>query len=267
MTKAAGTTEIVQRETAGALAIVDFAADAGLGYEGLDSKCFAIPLLYMLQDLSAQVKRPTPQKPNPDYIEGALPGMFFNNLTGKVYDGVTGLNGILCFVKHSYNLWVPRDEGGGFRGELDCLVGERVLKLCARNDKNQDIVQSGEYKDLQLVDTRTHYFIMINEDGSVEQIAIPFTSTAVGESKKWVTMSAGITKGVKPMFSQIWNVWARPKHNASGDWTVPAAKHVKEVTQAEAEAYHNAKAFYSLVVSGPTVDNNEAGAPAEEIPF
>lgn len=248
---------LVTQEKGGALAVMDFGADANMGYEGAGAKCYAVPLLYILQDLSSQVK-----KRDPEYIEGAEAGMFYNNVTRKLFGGAEGLTVIQVYMKHSFNLWVPRDEGGGFRGELTVAEGEALLRICTRNDKGHDIIGGdGPFKGLQLVDTRTHYLIVLHKDGTLEPIALPLTSTGIAESKKWMTNSQNLTQSRKPIFSQKWKITTTTKSNAQGEWFVVRVEHLGELTVEDLGSYGKAKEFYGLISSGGTKDAQD------ELPF
>lgn len=257
-TAEATTTAVATTEAAGLPAVVNFEEDANLGYEGADSKCYAVPLIYILQDLSKAVK-----KKSAEYIEGAEPGMMLNNVTSELFSGEKGFLCVQAFFKHSFNLWVPRDAGGGFRGELNVSEGEALLKKCVRNDKNQDIVADtdGPYDGLQLVDTRSHYLVILHEDGRLEPVCLPLTSTQVSESKKWMTLSQQLTQGKKPLFSQIWQITTGDKTKGDNTWSVVKIKHHCEVNADTLSAYVNAKQFYSMIISGMTADANEGDIP------
>lgn len=257
-TTAEETKAVATRPEAGLPDTIDFAADAGLGYEGADSKCYAVPLIYVLQDLSKAVK-----KKAAEYIEGAEPGMMLNNVTQELFSAEKGFLCVQAFFKHSYNLWVPRDAGGGFRGEVNVAEGEALLKRCIRNDKNQDIVSDpdGPYDGLQLVDTRSHYIVILHEDGRLEPVCLPLTSTQVSESKKWMTQSQNLTMGKKPLFSQVWHITTGDKTKGDNTWAVVKVKHHCEVNPDTLAAYVNAKQFYAMIIGGLTSDANEGEVP------
>lgn len=82
----------------------DMEADKG-ERQHFDSSQLIIPRINILQDLSPQVK-----KSNAAYVEGAEPGMLFNNVTGT-------LDKLITFVPAAFHVryiaWRPRKQGGG----------------------------------------------------------------------------------------------------------------------------------------------------------
>ena len=71
-----------------------FEADAKLGFENIDQESLALPILKLLQNGSGEA-----QKRNANYVEGAEPGMFFNTVTRKLYDGDKGIQVIPCHYR------------------------------------------------------------------------------------------------------------------------------------------------------------------------
>jgi len=73
-----------------------------------------IPFVRALQALSPQLG-----KKKPEYIEGAEQGDMFNTVTGEVWKGDDGVTIIPCYQTTKYLEFTPRDQGGGFRGEIN----------------------------------------------------------------------------------------------------------------------------------------------------
>ena len=67
--------DIKPKDQGGALMVIDFAADAGMGLENMTSQDMAIPFFNVLQKLSPQC----------DTVEGAKAGMIFNTVTEQSY--------------------------------------------------------------------------------------------------------------------------------------------------------------------------------------
>ena len=67
----------------------------------------------MIQALSPQIK-----KSDPAYIDGASQGDIFNTVTGQHWDGEEGVTVIPCYQETKYLKFKPREQGGGFMGEL-----------------------------------------------------------------------------------------------------------------------------------------------------
>lgn len=151
-------------------------ADAGIGVDSLGMDDIAVPYLYILQSNSPQV--------NPDsdaYIEGAKPGMFFNNVSGEVYDGrETGITVIPCAYERKFVEWVDRDSGGGFVAEHD--IDSNILSETTPNEKGVPVLANGHL----IIETAYHYVYMKNPNNGVwEEIIIPMKSTMLKKSRRW----------------------------------------------------------------------------------
>jgi hypothetical protein len=108
------TTDIAKaKETAVSTDVMDDIFEhAGEG-TSFDSSEMQIPFVRLLQPLSPQLN-----KKKSEYIEGASAGDAFNNVTGQYWDGEAGIEVIVCFQTTKYLEFVPRDMGGGFKGEI-----------------------------------------------------------------------------------------------------------------------------------------------------
>lgn len=84
----------------------DYGTDAGAGYDHTDESHYLVPRIDILQPLSPEVTE----------VEGAKPGMFYNSANGTLFDGKTGFVFVPVDTKHVYTEWVPKTQGGGFRG-------------------------------------------------------------------------------------------------------------------------------------------------------
>ena len=84
------------------------AADAGLGRESMSITDMALPYLLILQSLSPQVKKSSPQR-----VDGAEEGDIFNTVTQELFASEDGINVIPCAFQKAWVEWAPRDSGGG----------------------------------------------------------------------------------------------------------------------------------------------------------
>ena len=75
------TRDVVKKQS-GQVATLDFVKDSGMGLENIDKEDLALPFLKLLQAGSFETK-----KKHAKYVEGAEPGMFYNTVTKKLYDG------------------------------------------------------------------------------------------------------------------------------------------------------------------------------------
>src|SRR5690606_32458036 len=103
------------------------------------------PFLMTLQKGSPQVDEASGVA-----IEGAKAGMFFDNVTGQMYDGKAGVQIVPCAYRRVFIRWGSEASGEGFKGELE---PETVAEMRAR----------GEIKEL---DNRLYIPL---EDGTVNE--------------------------------------------------------------------------------------------------
>lgn len=152
--------------------------------KGMDDN--VIPFISLLQDMSPEVK-----KRDPEYVEGAEPGMLLNKATKTVH---TELTVIPIVTDRVINQWTPREAGGGFRGRHQFLgtVEESMKKAGGTEkpdpqdpNKTQWILPNGD----QLIDTRYVYVLVHDEArNSVMTAVISFSSTGHTAAKQWSTL-------------------------------------------------------------------------------
>jgi hypothetical protein len=63
--------------------------------------------------MSPQIK-----KSDPAFIAGASQGDVFNTVTGQYWEGEEGITVVPCYQETKYLKFKPREQGGGFMGEL-----------------------------------------------------------------------------------------------------------------------------------------------------
>jgi hypothetical protein len=251
------TTEVAVKETAGALAVIDFAADSGAGFEEADSSSYAIPFLRMLQATSDQCK-----KTQPEYIKGSEEGDMLNTVTGKLYKGDDGVVVIPVHYAHKYNLWVP--NRGGYRGSWTVSEYEKNQKQkITIQTPNGPIEAEGDMEGNVITDTREHYCIVVEPDGGYNMVLLPMASTQLKKSKKWMTLMSGIRIQGQPapMFSQMYLINPVGESNDKGSWSGLNITHLKQVDSVE--LYQAAKNFREMVRSGAAKAAVEEG----DIPF
>ena len=192
---AATTTAVNPKVNPGAvIEAPDFSGDAGAGMEGASQESFAIPFLSVLQKGSPQV-----DEASGNAIEGARQGMLFENVTGRLLDGKTGVTIVPCAYRRVFLRWAPREGGGGFKGEL---LPEEVANMRT----------SGKVVDLdgklyfpmadgtvnpnrcdRLADVRNHYVLLMNDDGSWTQALLSLGSTQIKKSKMLMSALASVS--------------------------------------------------------------------------
>lgn len=260
--KDAATSTEVATQQGGAVAFPAtdmFAADAGHGMEGASQESFAIPFIVTLQSNSPQVDEASGAA-----IEGAKAGMFFENVTGRMYDGKAGKGIVIipCAYRRVFLHWGPRSgEGAGFKGELSV---EQVAQMRAEG-KIVDVdgkllipLPDGTLNDKKcdrISDTRNHYVILLDEEtGGWTQALMSLTSTQIKKSK--VLMSALASVKIKgpqgmftpPTFANRVRVTSIAESNDKGKWF--GVKFELAGLVDRQEVYAAAKAFHATVLKG-----------------
>jgi hypothetical protein len=244
-----------RKENAGALAqrsslAEAMAADAGKGFEEAGRDAFAIPFLRILQDLSPQVK-----KTKTEYIKGAEAGMIFNTVTQQLYQKV---HVIPCHYSQSFIEWVPRSKGGGL---VAVHTPEALIVRQASRVEGRLILPNGH----ELADTRSHFVLLVNEDGSTEGALIAMSSSGMKVSKRWMTQMRTSTAPTadwprgRPMFSWVYELGVEEESNDKGSWytwTVGERRPVEDLEQ-----YQAAKSFFDSMKAGNVRVNYEELQP------
>ena len=277
----AGTTEdqkfadALAKEAAAAAADSDFLDDsAGQGYEDVRSKT---PMLKILIATSPQVN-----EADDEHIPGAKPGHFYNTVTKRVYKE---LNCNILLAKKAWTLWVPQDQGGGFKG--------RVAPESIRT--NGDFFKGGMYTEegYEVHDTFEVYVLLKGEekDGPV---LFSFTKGHIPHANRWLQANRTVRtpKGnVPPLWGSYWKIWTSlNKKNIQGvgntqwyhigndeakttncEWVRFISKTENlEFVQPNLKFLESAAKFQMRGSGAPrmlTDGGSEAGADGEDIPF
>ena len=233
-------------------------AGEGVDYETSELQ---IPFIRVIQALSPQIK-----KSDAAFIKGAEQGDLFNTVTGEVWKGEEGINVIPCYQETKHLEFTPRDQGGGFVGELP--AGDpNILKTTRQGAK--ETLPSGN----ELVKSDQHYCIVLNKDGSAQPAIVDMKSTQLKISRRWKTQIAmqkipdknGVMR-TPALFATIWNLKTVEESNDMGTWynyTVEKVDLVKDKN-----LFIDAKNFRSSVESGAAkAVPEEVVTESDEAPF
>lgn len=201
----------------------DWEDDAGAGLEGADSETFAIPFIRVIQKMSPQV-----DEHSSDYIEGAKAGMFFNTVSGRLYDGKAGIDFMPVFYQRRYLRWGARGaDGASFKGEympsdVDKMIADGEIKEI--EGRLYVPLPDGSIDDKKcdrFSDTRSHFIILIEPDGSLSQGLMTLTSTQIKKSKKLMSMLKGVVIGGKnpPTYKSRIHATTAIESNDQGSWS------------------------------------------------
>lgn len=247
----------VKQTTALVAGALDFAADAGAGMEGTSSESFAIPFVSVLQKGSPQVDEASGAA-----IEGAKAGMFYENVTGNMFDGKIGVQIVPCAYRRVFLRWAPKGmDGGGFKGEM---APEQVAEMRAAG-KIVDLdgklyipLEDGTVNDRKcdrISDTRNHYVLLIDtETGAWKEALLSLTSTQIKKSKMLMSALASVKVNgangmfTPPTFANYVKMTSLPESNDKGTWFGVKFELAGQVDRPE--IYAAAKAFHGSVSKG-----------------
>lgn len=254
----------------------DLLKDSGAGVSGMGMDDVAVPYLYILQQMSPQV-----DPDNDAYVEGAKPGMFYNNVNEEIYEGrENGIIVIPCAYERKYVEWVDRDSGGGYVADHDIDSG--ILSECTPNEKGIPVLKNGHL----IIETAYHYVYMKNPlTGVWEEIIIPMKSTMLKKSRRWnKTLMATLIPGTTnqaPRWLYPYRLRTVKETKNNNTWSNYDIERLPEMVTAE--QYRACKAFAELFSKGlvtraketdtGTVIDGRSGAadsglvPDEEMPF
>ena len=210
MAKKETTTEVaVAASTAVApMGLMDFAADAGMGMEGVDKDSFAIPFLALLQGLSPQLET----------VDAAKPGLFINTITDEVFKEALV---VPCAYQRRYLRWAPREAGGGYKGEYSPIDIETGKIIGVEKNAEGQLTLEGD----QLKDTRNHFVLVQSSTGAWQPALLSLSSTQIKKSKRWMSLIQGVEMRTPegrpfnpPSFSHIYKLKAVKEENSKGSW-------------------------------------------------
>ena len=161
----------------------------GRGNENVTSDHLQTPRVKLLQQLSNEVD------PNhEDYVEGAMPGDFYNTVTNSLLGRALYIINLL--FKEEFVVWRKLNKGGGLKGAFptykeatDFLTAENLLV------EDHDVVQ-----------TQSHTLLM-KDPNTGEIVRTPFlmdfASSKLRVSREWNTQ---ITQLGGDRFSSLWKL-------------------------------------------------------------
>ena len=233
---------ITKRENAGALATVNFEADANKGSQNIAQDDLALPFLKVLGQLSPEVS-----KQNSKYVKGAEPGMIFNSVTGELYDGAKGIQVVPCHYRLEYIEWRDRGEGSGAPVAIHSSSSDIMTKT-TRDASFKDRLPNGNYVER----TASHFVIVNGQTPSTALISMKSTQLKI--SRKWNSMMAGIRlKGKNGLFtpasfSHIYQLKTVQQSNDKGTWFGWEVSKIGPVQ--DTTLYQQAKTFAENVSKG-----------------
>jgi hypothetical protein len=249
--------EKVEQSTALVLASA-FEEDASDSFAGMNQDDFALPFLRLLTNTSPEVGA----------IDGALPGMIYNSVTGQLYDGKKGITVIPCAYVRQYIEWAPRGSGSGAPIHIYPSTSDILSKTHREPGENKDYLDNGNY----IENTANHYVMVVGADGSPSPALIVMKSTQLKKSRKWNSMMQSVKLTGRnglftpPMYSQMYRLTTQPESNDKGKWFGWEVERIGTVD--DQGLYETAKAFSQSVSSGTVKVKHEGEErSSESAPF
>lgn len=201
------------------------------GSENVTNSDIIIPRIEVVQSQSKCLK-----KTDPGYIQGAVAGMLYNNVTRHLY----GTQVIFCPVafKKEWLLWIDRKAAGasggnGFRGAFNTEADA----IRAKRDMGRD----GE--NLLVTETHQQYGIII-AGGKMEDAVLSMSRTKLKVSRGWnslIRMNGG------DRFSRLYRITSAEESNDKGDFFNYV---VAQFGFAPQEVFARAEKIYELAMKG-----------------
>jgi len=219
-----------------------FENDAHAGFENVKQDSMALPILKLLQNGSGEA-----QKRNQNYVEGAEPGMLFNTVTKRLYDGAKGIHVIPCHYKLEYQEWSDFGTGSG-RPEKIYPDTSDIKSKTTEDPSGKDRLPNGNY-----ILTVGNHFVLIIDDNIGETALISMSSSQGKVSRKWNSMMMSIVlEGQKgtytpPSFSHVYKLTTVLNSGKGNQWYGYNVSKVGPVT--DEKIYARAKSFYESLAS------------------
>lgn len=246
--------------TAGALVLAtSFEEDAHGGFENMDKDDFALPFLRLLTNVSPEVGE----------VEGAMPGMIYNSVSGALYDGKKGIEVIPCAYIRQYIEWAPRGSGSGAPIAIHPATSDILSRTHREPGDSKDYLDNGNY-----IENTANHYVMVLENGMPNPALIVMKSTQLKKSRKWNSMMMSVKVPGKnglftpPMYSQVYRLTTVGESNDKGKWFGWEIERVGSVE--DMGVYQTAKDFATSIGAGEVnVKHQSEGSSSsmEDTPF
>ena len=161
--------EIAKAQTTAVTLGVTFEEDASNGFKDMTQDDFALPFLRLLTNTSPEVGE----------VDGALPGMILNTVTGELYDGKMGIEVIPCAYVRQYIEWAPRGSGSGAPIQIYPATSDVLSRTHREPGDHKDYLENGNY----IENTANHYVMVVDKDGMPAPALVTMKSTQLKKSR------------------------------------------------------------------------------------
>ena len=243
----------VKEQSANALVLASsFEEDAQAGFDNMGQEDFALPFLRLLTNTSPEVGE----------VDGAMPGMIYNSVTGQLFDGKKGILVVPTAYVRQYIEWAPRGSGSGAPIGIYPSTSDILSRTHREPGDNKDYLDNGNY----IENTANHYVMVVDEQGVPSPALIVMKSTQLKKSRKWNSMMMSVKlQGRNGLFtpaiySQIYRLTTVGESNDKGKWFGWEIERVGSVE--DPNVYAAAKSFAEQINAGKVQVKHE-GETAE----
>jgi len=223
----------------------DMMADAGMGVSE-DPNEVGIPFLYILQDLSPQVKKRDEQ-----YIEGAEVGDIYNNVTKEVIPASVGIDWIEVGFEAAQVEWRPNRGGFVAKHPHDTPLKSEI-RMVQDGDKMVPTLPSGN----TLTETKYHYGLYRRSAtadqpaGNWEPAVIGMASTMIKSSRELEGMKKRLrlpNNAIAPSFAVHYRFQTTLVSKNNNEWFVWK---ITQGSWVSSDEYRVARELATQVASG-----------------
>ena len=248
----------VAKKQEGALATVNFEADAHQGTQNMSQDDLALPFLKVLGQLSPEIN-----KRDGKYIEGAEPGMILNTVTNEIFDGSKGIDVLPAYYTRKLVEWQDRGESKGAPVAIHEASSD-IMSKTTRDKSYKDRLPNGNY----IENTANHFVVLLGKTPTTALISMKSTQLKI--SRKWNSMMMGLKLQGKnglftpPTYSHIYKLKTVQLSNDKGTWFGWDVSTVGPVQ--DNGVYEIAKSFAASVAKGTVEAKPENENPLQAKP-
>ena len=202
----------VANKKEGALATVNFEADAQQGTQNMSQDDLALPFLKVLGQLSPEIN-----KSHGKYIKDAEPGMILNTVTNEIFDGAKGVDILPAYYTRKLVEWQDRGESKGAPVAIHEASSD-IMNKTTRDKSYKDRLPNGNY----IENTANHFVVLLGKSPTTALISMKSTQLKI--SRKWNSMMMGLKLQGKnglftpPTYSHIYKLKTVQMSNDKGTW-------------------------------------------------
>ena len=237
-----------------------FADDAATGFDNMTQDDLALPYVRILGQLSAQVN-----EGDGKYIEGAKPGMIYNNVTHEIFDGKKGIKVVPCYYKKDYP--EKSDKGDGNPLTVATHLPNSPIIKTGKREGSKIRLPNGNY----LEETAYYYVLMETKAGGMTPALITMKSTQLKVSRSWNSMMNSIKlKGKNGLFtpaaySHVYNLSTVQQSNDKGTWF---GWNVQKIGPVQDKSLYEAAKQFASSVGNVQVKHGEGETKSkDDVPF